>query len=190
MAQLSVTSFDIPGVALIRPERHEDARGYFCETWNEAAWAEAGLPDHHWVQDNEALSAQRGTVRGLHFQAPPFAQAKLIRVIQGAIYDVAVDIRVGSPSYGKSVAVTLTAETGDQLLVPRGFAHGYQTLTSDTLVAYKCDNTYKAETEGGLLWSDVDLGIQWPLPEDVTMNGKDFTWPSLADLKSPFKGQS
>ncbi len=120
MAKLNVTSFDIPGVALIRPQRHEDERGYFCETWNAAAWAEAGLSAYDWVQDNEALSADRGTLRGLHFQAPPFEQAKLVRVISGAIYDVAVDIRHGSPSYGRSVAVTLKAETGDQLLVPRG----------------------------------------------------------------------
>ena len=190
MTKLNVTSFNIAGPALIRPQRHGDERGYFCETWNEADWAKAGLPAHHWVQDNEALSAEKGTLRGLHFQAPPFAQAKLVRVISGAIYDVAVDIRRASPTYGKSIAVTLTAETGEQLLVPRGFAHGYQTLTPDTLVAYKCDNTYKAETEGGLLWSDVDLNVAWPLPEEVIMSGRDFAWPSFANFKSPFKGEA
>lgn len=189
MVKFTVRDFDIPGPALIRPKRHKDGRGYFCETWNQADWALTGLPRHHWVQDNEAFSAEKGTLRGLHFQAPPQAQTKLIRVLRGAIYDVAVDIRDGSPDYGKSVGVTLDAETGDQLLVPEGFAHGYQTLAPDTLVAYKCDNYYNASCEGGLLWSDVDLNIAWPLPEDVVMSGKDFAWPSLAKFKTPFKGR-
>jgi len=191
MAKLHVSFFDplfdAHGPALIKPARHDDARGYFSEVWNSADWADAGLPAYDWVQDNEAYSAAKGTTRGLHFQAPPFAQAKLIRAVRGTIFDVAVDIRRGSPSYGKSVAVTLSAETGEQLLVPRGFAHGYQTLTPDTLVAYKCDNTYNVSAEGGLLWSDALLDIAWPLPEDVVMNGKDFSWPNLADLDSPFE---
>lgn len=194
MAKLHVNFFDplfdAHGPALIKPVRHGDMRGYFSETWNKADWAEAGLPAYDWVQDNEAASAAKGTTRGLHFQAPPFAQAKLIRAVRGAIFDVAVDIRRGSPSYGKSIAVTLTAETGEQLLVPRGFAHGYQTLTPDTLVAYKCDNPYHASAEGGLLWSDTGLDIAWPLPEDVVMNGRDFQWPSLANLESPFEAGS
>jgi len=187
MTKLSITYFDIPGPALIRPKRHGDARGYFCETWSNADWADAGLPKYDWVQDNEALSASAGTMRGLHFQTPPFAQAKLVRAVHGSIFDVAVDIRKDSPTFGKSIGVTLEAETGDQLLVPRGFAHGYQTLTPDTLVSYKCDNIYNASAEGGLLWTCVELGIDWPLPESVSMSGKDFNWPSLGSLDSPFE---
>lgn len=187
MTDLSVTYFDISGPALITPRRHGDARGYFCETWNPAAWAEAGLPAHDWVQDNEAFSATKGTTRGLHFQTPPHAQAKLIRAITGAIYDVAVDIRKGSPTYGKSLSAVLTAKDGTQLLVPRGFAHGYQTLTADTLVAYKCDNIYKAKAESGLLWSDTHLGIAWPQKAEITLSDKDTAWPTLANFDSPFK---
>lgn len=186
MTKLDVTRFNIAGPALIRPRRHGDARGYFTETWNLRDWTEAGLEPVNWVQDNEAFSAERGTTRGLHFQTPPFAQAKLIRAVQGAILDVAVDIRRGSPTYGKSITLTLSAETGDQFLVPRGFAHGYQTLTPNTLVAYKCDNAYHPGAEGGLLWSDVALGIDWPEQDNVVMTGKDFTWPGLAELDSPF----
>lgn len=186
MAKLSVIHFDISGLALVVPVRHGDARGYFTETWNLNAWADAGLARHDWVQDNEAFSATKGTTRGLHFQARPAAQAKLIRAVRGAIFDVAVDIRVGSPTFGKYVGVTLDAAKGEQLLVPRGFAHGYQTLTSDTVVAYKCDHEYDAGAEGGLLWSDTDLGIAWPQPEDVTVSDKDLTWPRLSKLKSPF----
>lgn len=186
MAKLRVTHFDIPGLALVVPARHGDARGYFVETWNAKAWRDAGLAHHDWVQDNEAFSAAKGTTRGLHFQAPPAAQAKLIRAVRGAIFDVAVDVRVGSPTFGKHIGVVLEATKGQQLLVPRGFAHGYQTLTPDTLVAYKCDHEYDASAEGGLLWSDTDLGINWPQPEDVTMSDKDLTWPRLSNLHSPF----
>lgn len=186
MTKLDVTHFDVAGPALIRPARHGDVRGYFTETWNCHDWADAGLEPVVWVQDNEAFSADRGTTRGLHFQAPPFAQAKLIRPVQGAILDVAVDIRRGSPTYGKSIAIELHAEAGQQFFVPRGFAHGYQTLTPNTLIAYKCDNPYNPGAEGGLLWSDVALGIDWPITDDVIMIGKDFTWPGMAQFDSPF----
>lgn len=187
MATLDVTYFDIDGPALIRPVRHRDPRGYFSETWNRAGWAAAGLPAHDWVQDNEAFSAAPGTLRGLHFQAPPFAQAKLVRAIRGRIFDVAVDIRKGSPTYGKAITVTLEAETGDQLLVPRGFAHGYQTLTSDALIAYKCDAPYNANAEAGLSSFDTDLDIHWPAPEPAILNDRDRTWPALATFNSPFE---
>lgn len=186
MAALSIDSFAVTGPLLITPERRGDDRGYFAETWNAAAWAAEGLPPVHWVQDNEAFSRQPGTTRGLHFQSPPMAQAKLVRVARGAIFDVAVDIRKGSPTYGRAVTVRLEAERGDQLFVPPGFAHGYQTLTVGTLVLYKCDAPYDPSTEGGLLWSDAELGIDWPMPEHVTMSGRDFTWPTLHALKSPF----
>lgn len=186
MGKISVQTFDVPGPMLITPKRHGDARGYFTETWNAESWQAAGLPPMNWLQDNEAYSHQPGTTRGLHFQAPPHAQAKLVRAVRGAIFDVAVDIRAGSPTFGKSVGVRLEAERGDQLFVPRGFAHGYQTLTVGTLVAYKCDTPYHPSAEGGLLWSDAELNIDWPMPEHVTMTGKDFTWPTLAALESPF----
>src|SRR5262245_11935532 len=137
----TITPLALPEVLLITPKRHGDARGWFSETWNRAALAAQGV-ELDFVQDNQAFSAQRGTVRGLHFQAAPFAQAKLVRVLKGAIYDVAVDIRQGSPSYGRSVGATLTATGGEQLLVPRGFAHGYCTLEPDTELLYKVDNAY------------------------------------------------
>lgn len=190
MSKLSVTYFDIPGPALIRPVRHGDDRGFFSETWNTQDWTAAGLPHIDWVQDNEAFSAQAGTLRGLHFQAPPCAQTKLIRAVSGAIFDVAVDIRQGSPTYGKSVSTRLESKTGDQLLVPHGFAHGYQTLATNTIVAYKCDNAYAPDAEGGLLWSCATLGISWPKPDTAITNQKDLLWPALSELNSPFTEQS
>lgn len=186
MAKLSVTHFDIVGPALITPTRHGDDRGWFAETWNAADWAEAGLPEIKWLQDNEAFSAAPGTLRGLHFQAPPYAQAKLVRCVRGEIFDAIVDIRTGSPTFGKSLGVHLTAKGGEQLFVPEGFAHGYQTLRTDTLVAYKVSAPYAPEAEGGLFWADVKVGIAWPKPQDVVMAGRDFNWPGLADLGSPF----
>ncbi|MEM9054472.1 MAG: dTDP-4-dehydrorhamnose 3,5-epimerase [Pseudomonadota bacterium] len=187
MGKLSVKRFDIDGLALVIPTRHGDERGWFCETWNADDWTEAGLPETSWMQDNEAFSAAPGTLRGLHFQAPPAAQAKLIRCVRGEIFDVAVDIRKTSPTYGKHVAITLTAKVGEQLFVPEGFAHGYQTLKTDTLVAYKVSSPYAPNAEGGLFWADVKAGIKWPKPEDVVMSGRDFNWPGLADLESPFE---
>lgn len=186
MGKLTVTRFDIAGPALIRPVRHGDARGWFSEVWSKADWHAADLPETDWVQDNQAFSAAAGTLRGLHFQAPPSAQAKLVRAATGAIFDVAVDIRKGSPTYGKTITATLNAKTGDQLYVPAGFAHGYQTLEVDTHVAYKCDQAYAAESEGGLLWSDPALGIDWPLGAHALLSGKDLILPKLADLESPF----
>ncbi len=186
MGKLSITRFDIEGPALITPTRHGDERGWFCETWNEQDWSDRGLPETKWVQDNEAFSAAPGTLRGLHFQAPPAAQAKLIRCMRGEIFDIAVDIRKSSATYGKHVAVKLTAKGGEQLFVPAGFAHGYQTLKTDTMVAYKVSAPYAPEAEGGLFWADVKVGIEWPKPEDVVMAGRDFNWPGLADLESPF----
>lgn len=187
MGKLTVTRFEVEGPALIVPTRHGDDRGWFCETWNVADWQAAGLPDIQWVQDNEAFSAAPGTLRGLHFQAPPKAQAKLVRCLRGEIFDVAVDIRKGSPTYGQSVSAILTTKGGEQLLVPEGFAHGYQTLKTDCQVAYKVNAPYAPEAEGGLFWADVQAGIEWPKPDDVIMAGRDFNWPGLADLDSPFE---
>ena len=187
MSNLAVTRFDIPGPALLTPTRHGDERGWFSQTWSAQDWTEAGLPDTLWVQDNEAFSATPGTLRGLHFQTPPQAQAKLIRCLRGEIFDAIVDIRKGSPTYGKSLGVRLTANGGEQLYVPHGFAHGYQTLRTDTRVAYKVSSPYAPEAERGLFWADTSAAIDWPKPADAVMNGRDFNWPGLADLDSPFE---
>jgi len=178
----TITPLAIPEVLLITPKRHGDARGWFSETWSRPTLAAAGL-DLDFVQDNQAFSAARGTLRGLHFQRAPHAQAKLVRVLRGAIYDVAVDLRQGSRTYGQWVGVELTAERGDQLLVPRGFAHGYCTLVADTELAYKVDSPYAPAAEGGLLWRDPALGIDWPVREDeVLANDRDRSLPPLAEL--------
>lgn len=185
-----MTSFlqlEIPGVVLVSPQRFGDARGYFSETYSLPVYAANGIePD--FMQDNESLSVIPGTVRGLHFQSPPFSQAKLVRVLRGAIYDVAVDIRKGSPTYGRSVGARLTAEHGEQLFVPSGFAHAFCTLEPDTQVAYKVDARYSREHDGGILWNDPDLGIQWPIAEEeAVLSDKDRVLPRLKDFDSPFK---
>lgn len=179
----AITPLAIPEVLLITPKRHGDARGWFAETYNSKVLAEAGVASA-FVQDNQAFSARRGTVRGLHFQAAPHAQAKLVRVLRGAIYDVAVDIRQGSPSYGRWVGATLTADGGEQLFVPRGFAHGYCTLTDDTELFYKVDGYYAPQAEGGVNWADPALGIDWPIAEaEATLNARDAALPPLAQLE-------
>ena len=182
----AVESFSIPGPALITLKRFGDQRGWFCESWNEHDWLGAGLPRENWVQDNQAFSAAPGTTRGLHFQAPPHAQAKLVQVLRGEIFDAFVDIRNGSPTYGRSASVRLNANEPQLIYVPAGFAHGYQTLTTNTLVSYKVTAHYAPDCEGGLLWCDTDLSIDWPRPDDVVMSGRDFTWPGLAKLETPF----
>lgn len=186
MTITDVQTFDIAGPLLIHHKRHGDERGWFSEAWNEHAWREAGLPEVSWVQDNQAFSAAPGTTRGLHFQAPPHAQAKLVQALHGEIFDVMVDIRKGSATFGKAVWVTLAANSPASLYVPPGFAHGYQTLRTNTLVSYKVSAHYAPECEGGLLWCDTALSIPWPRPQDVVMSGKDFTWPSLAKFDTPF----
>jgi len=173
-------------VLLVTPKKFGDARGYFMETYSQPRLAAAGFSDL-FVQDNQSLTAAIGTVRGLHFQAPPHAQAKLVRVTKGAIYDVCVDIRLGSPTYGRHVAAELSADNNAQLLVPAGFAHGFQTLTPDCEVLYKVTDVYAPETEGGLLWNDPALAIAWPIGADrAILNARDAAWPSLAELDSPF----
>ena len=177
----------IPDVKVLVPRRLGDARGYFCETWHRQLMAAAGL-DFDFVQDNESLSAQAGTLRGLHYQVPPFAQAKLVRVARGAIRDVAVDARRGSPTYGAWVAEEISAENGAQIIVPHGFLHGFVTLTADTLVLYKVDNVYDAASDGGVRWDDADLGIDWGVPPGgVILSDKDRRAPAFRDWTSPFE---
>lgn len=180
------TRLAIPDVVLITPVRHQDSRGYFAETYSAKAFADFGLAPV-FVQDNESLSAPKGTLRGLHFQTPPFAQAKLVRAVKGAIFDVAVDIRKGSPTYGRWVGATLTAAKGEQLLVPHGFAHAFVTLEPDTLVNYKVDAVYSRPNDAGILWSDPDLAIDWPLEgAEPVLSDKDRALPRLKDYDSPF----
>ncbi|HWN68326.1 MAG TPA: dTDP-4-dehydrorhamnose 3,5-epimerase [Haliangium sp.] len=176
----------IPGVIIIEPRRIEDERGFFSETYNKRLFSEAGL-DLSFVQDNHSLSREVGVIRGLHFQAPPHAEDKLIRVIRGRILDVAVDIRMGSPTYGRHVAMELSADSLRQLLVPRGFAHGFCCLEPNTEVLYKVTNHYAPECAGGLLWNDPDLAIDWPVTdESVRLSDRDARLPRFAALTSPF----
>jgi dTDP-4-dehydrorhamnose 3,5-epimerase len=183
---MQITDTKIPAVKHIVPKKHGDTRGYFMETFSEPRFAEAGIRER-WVQDNQSLSVPRGTVRGLHFQIAPAGQAKLIRVLQGAILDVAVDLRHGSPTYGQHVAVELTADGGEQLYVPVGFAHGFCTLVPDTVVAYKVSHVYAPLEDRGLRWNDPALGIDWPMTtETAVLSPKDTTQPLLADLPAYF----
>jgi dTDP-4-dehydrorhamnose 3,5-epimerase len=189
---MEVRETALPGVVVIVPSRFGDERGYFCETWNGAKLAAAGI-EHAFVQDNESLSARAGTLRGLHYQAPPFAQAKLVRVARGRVLDVAVDVRRGSASYGRWVAEELSAADGAQLLVPRGFLHGFLTLEPDTLVLYKVDAPYDREADGCVAWDDPDLAIDWSLGRhgleagSLVLSERDRAAPRFADWTSPFE---
>lgn len=177
----------LPDVILVTPDRHGDERGYFSETFRANVYDEAGIIGP-FVQDNHAWSAKSGVLRGLHFQAPPKAQAKLVRCTRGAILDVAVDLRKSSPTFGAHVSVELSAENGAQLYVPEGFAHGYLTLTPDCVVVYKMTEYYAPETEAGLAWNDPDLGIDWRLTDATPcLSPKDADLPRLTNLDSPFE---
>lgn len=183
---VSVPEASIPEVKLIRPRRIGDARGYFMETYNRKALAAAGIA-LDFVQDNQSRSEAAGTVRGLHFQTPPFAQDKLVRCTSGRILDVAVDIRRGSPTYGRHVAVELSEENGWQLLVPVGFAHGFCTLEPGCVVQYKVSADYSFANDAGVAWNDPDLGIAWPaVAAGAVLSEKDKKLPRLADYVSPF----
>jgi dTDP-4-dehydrorhamnose 3,5-epimerase len=183
---MDVKHLGIPGLIQLTPRAFSDARGYFVETYNEKAFRAAGI-DALFVQDNQSYSARRGTIRGLHFQLPPAAQAKLVRVLQGSVYDVAVDLRVGSPTYGRHDGATLTAAGREQLFVPRGFAHAFCTLEPDTVVAYKVDAFYAPASDSGLIWNDSTLAIRWPVaPADVVLSDKDQKLGRFADFVSPF----
>ena len=186
LMKLDVIPLSLSGVRLIRAKRYLDPRGYFAETYVRRDFADAGI-DQEFVQDNQSCSSARGTVRGLHFQIPPFAQAKLVRVLRGRILDVVVDLRRSSPSYGRHLSVELGADTGDQLYVPAGFAHGFCTLVADTEVLYKVDAVYSAEHDRGVNWADPALGIAWPVSEaDAVLSPKDAALPALRDLPDYF----
>lgn len=186
MSNFAFEPLAIPGPVLVRPRRFGDARGYFMETYSAGPFRAAGV-EAVFVQDNQSLSSRRGVLRGLHFQRPPAAQAKLVRVLKGAIFDVAVDLREGSPHYGRWCAATLTAEGAEQLFVPAGFAHGFCTLEEITEVAYKVDSPYAPDLEGGLAWDDPAIGIDWPVArEEVLVSDKDAHLPGLAGFATPF----
>ena len=178
---MKVIKTPIDGLVVIEPNVFGDARGYFFESFNQAEF-EREVGPVHFVQDNESRSVY-GVVRGLHFQKEPYAQAKLVRVVLGAVLDVAVDLRAGSPTFGKHVAVELTGENHRQLFIPRGFAHGFAVLSPEAVFQYKCDNYYHPEAEGALAWNDPDIAIDWRIPaSDVLLSAKDSSHPFLKDL--------
>ena len=184
---MRIESTAIADAKLVIPRRFADTRGFFVETWNSAALAAAGIAID-FCQDNLSLSRPVGTVRGLHFQRPPLAQAKLVSVLAGRILDVAVDLRRGSPTYGKHVTTELTAEGGEQFVIPIGFAHGFCTLEPDTLVAYKVSAPYSALHDSGLLWNDPALGIDWPVgSEQAILSDKDRKLPGFLEFQSPYE---
>lgn len=186
---MEIRRLDIPDVLIVKPRKFGDQRGFFSETYNKAAFAEAGI-DVEFMQDNHSFSAPKGTVRGLHFQIDPAAQAKLVRVVRGAILDVAVDIRRGSPTYGKHVSAVISADEWNQIFIPVGFAHGLCTLEPDTEVLYKVSNLYSPQCDRGLLWNDPALGIDWPVSgDDAVLSDKDRVHPTLADLPEHFRYQ-
>ena len=180
-----VTPTQLPGVLLICPPRFGDTRGFFSESWNRQKMLSHGI-DIDFVQDNHSVSAAVNTVRGLHFQAPPHAQAKLVRCGRGALFDVAVDIRKGSPTFGHWVGYELTAENGLQLLIPEGFLHGFATRVPDTEIIYKCSDYYAPECDGAVRFDDIDIGIDWGLTAAAVLSDKDDKAPVLAEFDSPF----
>ena len=188
MTSLEDTHQPVAGpVRLLTPRRFGDARGWFSETYTEG-WAAAHGIDVHFVQDNHSYSADAGTLRGLHFQAPPHGQAKLVRCVRGAIADYAVDVRRDSPTWGQWVAAELSADNGRQLFVPVGFAHAFITLTPDVEVIYKVSDVYAPQCDGGVAWDDPDIGIDWPLPPTgPVLSDKDRKLPRLKDFDSPFE---
>ena len=184
---MDVAATALSGVFVVTPKRFGDHRGFFSETWNARALRAAGL-DIDFVQDNHSFSAEQGTVRGLHFQAPPSAQDKLVRVVRGAVKDVAVDIRKGSPTYGKWVGVELSAENGKQLFVPKGFLHGFATLTPDVDVLYKCSDFYTPDCDGSVRFDDPELAIDWGISnQDAVLSEKDAKAPGFGAFVSPFE---
>lgn len=187
---LDVTQTKLPGVLLLEPRRFGDNRGHFSETWNRGRMAEHGLV-YDFVQDNQSLSDAAGTVRGLHFQSPPHAQAKLVRCTRGALFDVAVDLRRGSPTYGQWAGYVLSAENGLQLLIPAGFAHGFATYAAQTEICYKCDAYYAPQHEGSIRFDDADLAIDWGLKREfgaleAVLSEKDTLAGAFKDFDTPF----
>ena len=187
---MEVIKTDIEGVLIIEPKVFGDKRGYFFESFSQREFDEKAAPilGHtiNFVQDNESMSSY-GVMRGLHFQKPPYTQSKLVRCVKGAVLDVAVDIRKGSPTYGQHVAVELTEDNHRQFFIPKGFAHGFVVLSETALFQYKCDEFYHPEAEGAIMWNDPDLDIEWPVKaEDIELSEKDKHHPQLKDLESPF----
>ena len=183
---MNVEQTTLDGVVILTPARHGDTRGFFSESWNRKRLAGAGL-EYDFVQDNHSFSAKTGTVRGLHFQAPPHAQAKLVRCGRGRLFDVAVDIRRGSPTYGQWTGVELSFENGRQLLIPAGFLHGFITREPDTEIIYKCTDYYAPECDRAVRFDDPDIGIDWGVAHgQAVLSEKDGAAPRLADIHSPF----
>ncbi|SFM76293.1 dTDP-4-dehydrorhamnose 3,5-epimerase [Shimia aestuarii] len=183
---MQIETTPLTGVLILTPARFGDARGFFSESWNRARMAEAGI-EIDFVQDNHSISTEKGTVRGLHFQTSPHAQAKLVRCGRGALFDVAVDIRAGSPTYGQWFGIELSAENGRQLLVPVGFAHGFVTLTENTEIIYKCSDYYAPDCDRAIAHDDPDIGINWGVSRAKRiLSEKDAAAPTLAELSTPF----
>lgn len=183
---MNVIETSIPGLLIIEPRVFRDERGYFFESFSQRDF-EAQVGEVHFVQDNESMS-QRGVIRGLHFQRPPYTQTKLVRVVSGSVLDIAVDIRVESPTYGQHVAVLLSGENHRQFFVPKGFAHGFAVLSDIAVFQYKCDEFYHPEADGGIQLADPALDIDWQIPTDEAIRSqKDLTLPLLADLDNPFR---
>lgn len=184
---IEVSELRIADVKLLKPARLADDRGFFSETYNAERFKAAGI-DADFVQDNHSLSITKGTIRGLHFQAPPYAQAKLVRVLRGRIIDVAVDVRRGSDTFGEWVSAELSADNGIQIFIPRGFLHGFATLEDNTEVAYKVDNYYSKVCDGSVRWNDPKLGIDWKIaPRTAHLSDKDAAAPSFAAFRTPFE---
>ena len=184
---MKVETFPISGVLLVTPPRFADSRGYFVETYSQRGFAAIGI-DMTFRQDNQSLSTQRGTIRGLHFQLAPEPQSKLVRVLTGSVFDAAIDLREGSATYGKWCGATLTAARGETMFVPKGFAHGFCTLEPDTIIAYKVDGFYNKAAERGIRWDDPDIAVEWPLPADeIVVSERDAAMPYLRDAATPFR---
>jgi dTDP-4-dehydrorhamnose 3,5-epimerase len=184
-AQVKIEDTGLPGLKVLTPRRFGDARGFFCESWNRRVLAEHGL-DFGFVQDNHSLSAAVNTVRGLHFQAPPHAQTKLVRCGRGRCLDVAVDIRAGSPTFGRWFGIELSFDNGKQLLVPAGFLHGFATRAPDTEILYKCTDYYDVTADGAVRFDDPDIGVDWGLSGPAVLSDKDRAAPLLRDFETPF----
>ena len=183
---MNVANVSLPEVKVMSLKKNEDSRGFLSEAYTKRVFAAEGK-EIDFVQDNHSFSAKRGTVRGLHFQTPPVAQHKLVRVVRGSVFDVVVDLRRSSLSYGQHVSVVLSASAWNQVLVPIGFAHGFMTLEDDTEVIYKASDYYSPDHDKGLLWNDPALGIQWPVPaKEALLSERDRAQPRLAELESPF----
>jgi dTDP-4-dehydrorhamnose 3,5-epimerase len=177
---MKIIATELKDCYIIEPVKFGDNRGWFKETYSEKSFKEAGL-EYNFVQDNMSFSKEKGVLRGLHFQKDPFCQAKLVSCIQGSVFDVAVDIRKNSPTYGKWIGVELNPENGRQLLIPRGFLHGFQTLTDDVIFAYKCDNLYSKEHDGGVIYNDPTINVEWPIDNPI-LSEKDKNQPTFKEL--------